>query len=99
MGVELTEKISIMSDTVGFIGSGIMATGMIKRLTEHSVKVSCWNRSVQNTTEAKSFGAEIFTELPEMMESVRKSGGKLFFMCVSDPKAVDDILNKYDFVK
>ena len=88
-----------MSDTVGFIGSGIMATGMIKRLTEHKIKVSCWNRSVENTTEAKKFGAEIFTKLPEMMESVRKSGGNLFFMCVSDPKAVDDILDKYEFVK
>jgi len=92
-----------MTSTVGYIGSGIMATGMIKRLTENNTKVCCWNRSENNTLEAKTFGAEIFTDMSQMMESVRKSNGEsslnLFFMCVSDPNAVSDILSKYGLLE
>lgn len=93
-----------MTSTVGYIGSGIMATGMIKRLTENNTKVCCWNRSERNTLEAKSFGAEIFTNLSEMMKSVRESNNgtsspNLFFMCVSDPNAVSDILSKYGLLE
>jgi len=80
-----------------------MATGMIKRLTENNTKVCCWNRSENNTLEAKSFGAEIFTDISKMMESVRESNGEsspnLFFMCVSDPNAVSDILSKYGLLE
>jgi 3-hydroxyisobutyrate dehydrogenase len=56
-----------MSDIVGFIGTGIMGSGMIRNLHAKGHVVGVWNRTMSKAQEiADSLGIEAFEALPDL---------------------------------
>jgi 3-hydroxyisobutyrate dehydrogenase len=71
----------------GFLGLGIMGSGIVKNLLNSGHKVTVWNRTAQKAQEFMKIGAkEALTPGDVINES------DITFSCVADPKAAKDMV-------
>lgn len=69
---------------IGFIGLGIMGSGMVKNLVRKGFTVSVWNRSPER---AQQFGLPIANSPRQLAEDA-----DVVICCVSDPNAVERVV-------
>lgn len=69
---------------LGFIGLGIMGSGMANNLVRAGHSLTVWNRSPERTTDVP--GAEVAVEAGVLAEAA-----DIVFLCVSDTPDVDEI--------
>jgi len=71
----------------GFLGLGIMGSGMVKNLLNSGHNVTVWNRTVEKVRDFVDAGAkEALTPSDVIAES------DITFSCVSDPQAAKDLV-------
>ena len=71
----------------GFLGLGIMGSGMVKNLLNSGHKVTVWNRTMEKAQEFVKIGAkEVLTPGDVIAES------DITFSCVSDPQAAKEMV-------
>merc|ERR1719219_3244515 len=71
----------------GFLGLGIMGSGIVKNLLNSGHTVTVWNRTVEKATEFGKIGAkQAITPGDVINES------DITFSCVADPKAAKDMV-------
>jgi len=75
---------------IGFIGLGIMGTGMVKNLVRKGWPVSVWNRS---PGRANGLGAQVMPSPRALAEA-----SDIVLTCVSDPRAVERVVFAEDGV-
>lgn len=69
---------------IGFIGLGIMGSGMVKNLIQKGWPVSVWNRS---PARAEQLGLQSMSSPRALAEA-----SDIVLTCVSDPKAVEQVV-------
>lgn len=69
---------------IGFVGLGIMGSGMVKNLVRKGWSVTVWNRSVDR---ARQFGLPIAATPRELA-----ANSDVVLCCVSDPQAVERVV-------
>ena len=69
---------------IGFIGLGIMGSGMVKNLVRKGWSVSVWNRSAER---AQQFGLPVAASRRELA-----AHSDVVVCCVSDPHAVERVV-------
>lgn len=80
-----------MKPTVGFLGTGIMGSGMVQNLLRSGYSVSIWNRSPEKTKECIAAGA-VLRESPRAVSE--KSD--ILMLCVTNEAVVQDVLFNSD---
>uniref|UniRef100_T1HKM5 Cytokine-like nuclear factor N-PAC n=1 Tax=Rhodnius prolixus TaxID=13249 RepID=T1HKM5_RHOPR len=71
----------------GFLGLGIMGSGMVKNLLNSGHRVIVWNRSPEKSREFAKVGAEMAVTPQDVC-----SAADITFSCVSGPKAAKDMV-------
>jgi 3-hydroxyisobutyrate dehydrogenase len=71
----------------GFLGLGIMGSGIVKNLLNSGHKVIVWNRSPEKSQEFVKAGAEMAITPSDVVGSA-----DITFSCVSDPQAAKDMV-------
>lgn len=75
-----------MVERVGFIGLGIMGTGMVQNLVQKGFPVTVWNRTPKRVRE---LGLEVpVAESPRRLAEV----SDVVVTCVADPNAVEEVV-------
>src|SRR5690349_24239021 len=69
---------------IGFVGLGIMGSGMVKNLVRKGWSVTVWNRSLER---AHQFGLPVAMTPRELA-----AGSDVVVSCVSDPDAVERVV-------
>jgi len=76
-----------MNETIGFIGLGIMGSGMVRNLLKAGFEVHVWNRTSSRMTPIISDGAH---EAPDATSVAARSD--ILILCVSDTQDVEEVL-------
>ncbi len=76
-----------MSDTLGFIGLGIMGRGMVRNLLQAGFPVRVWNRTAARMAELAGDGA-----VPARSPAELAAQSDLILTCVSDTPDVEAVL-------
>lgn len=64
----------------GFLGLGIMGSGIVKNLIDSGHKVAVWNRTFEKCDKFAEAGAEVMQTPCDVVDNV-----DITFSCVSDP--------------
>ncbi len=72
---------------VGFIGLGIIGSGIVKNLVKAGHDVTVWNRTSSKMEIAKSYGAKVASDPNDLME-----GFDYFAYCLADDAAVKEVI-------
>ena len=80
-----------MESKIGFVGLGIIGSGMARNLLINKFDLTVWNRTKSKTVEFGSKGAKIATSLKELTESC-----DVIMICVSDTPDVEEVLMEAD---
>lgn len=77
-----------MTETIGFVGLGIMGQGMVRNLATKGHNVRIWNRTASKAQElAKSLGIEHAASLHQLCES-----STILMLCVTNTIDVEQVL-------
>lgn len=76
-----------MSETVGFIGLGIMGSGMAANLIRAGFSVTVWNRTAERMTSLVELGATAAAGPAEVA-----AAGDIIITCVSDTADVEQVV-------
>ena len=77
-----------MTETIGFVGLGIMGQGMVRNLATKGHNVRIWNRTASKAQElAKSLGIEHAASLQQLCES-----STILMLCVTNTSDVEQVL-------
>jgi 3-hydroxyisobutyrate dehydrogenase-like beta-hydroxyacid dehydrogenase len=77
-----------MSENIGFVGLGIMGTGMVRNLAAKGHKVTVWNRTA---TKAKELASSLGIEHAPTLEKLGEASTVLM-LCVTNTNDVKDVL-------
>lgn len=81
------KRIEASKLSFGFLGLGIMGSGIVKNLLNSGHKVTVWNRTSQKATDFAKLGAkDVMTPADVIAEA------DITFSCVSDPQAVKELV-------
>lgn len=83
----LQKNIEPSSLNFGFLGLGIMGSGIVKNLLNSKHKVIVWNRSPEKSVEFKKAGAEVALTPSDVV-----SAADVTFCCVSDTHAAKEMV-------
>lgn len=72
---------------VGFIGLGIMGSGMVKNLVKAGHEVTVWNRSGGKYAEIEKFGAKTVSDPSQVL-----TNADFFMYCLADDAAVKEVI-------
>lgn len=72
---------------VGFIGLGIIGSGIVKNLIKAGHEVTVWNRTASKSDEIVALGGKSVADPSELME-----GFDYFAYCLADDKAINDVI-------
>jgi 3-hydroxyisobutyrate dehydrogenase-like beta-hydroxyacid dehydrogenase len=72
---------------VGFIGLGIIGSGIVKNLLKAGHEVTVWNRTTATVAELKALGAKSVADPAELMD-----GFDYFAYCLADDSAIADVI-------
>ena len=75
---------------IGFIGLGIMGSGMVANLVKAGHEVTVWNRSSNKYPEIQKAGARTANEPSEILEQKRRRNPQQLLLMQSDPR--EDLL-------
>lgn len=70
----------------GFLGLGIMGSGIVKNLLDSGHKVVIWNRTLEKCHKFEKAGAEIMPTPCDVIDNV-----DITFSCVSDPSVAKQV--------
>lgn len=70
----------------GFLGLGIMGSGIVKNLINSGHKVVVWNRTFNKCRKFEVAGAEVAPTPSDVIDKV-----DITFSCVSDPLAAKEV--------
>lgn len=73
----------------GFLGLGIMGSGIVKNLLDSGHKVVVWNRTLDKCRKFEEAGAEIMPTPCDVIDSV-----DITFSCVSDPSVAKQVFTQ-----
>ena len=79
---------AINTDTLGFIGIGLMGKPMTLRLLDAGFQVSVWNRSPEKLKPVTDAGAYAFSSVAELVKV-----SDIIILCLADTPAVESIVN------
>lgn len=82
-----SKKINPSNLRFGFLGLGIMGSGIVKNLIDSGHKVVVWNRTVEKCRKFGDAGAEIAQTPCDVIDRV-----DITFSCVSDPSAAKQMV-------
>lgn len=82
-----SKNITASKNKFGFIGLGIMGSGIVKNLLNSGHEVCVYNRTHEKTTKFKSVGAKVMLTPSDVIEFA-----DITFSCVSDPKALKETI-------
>lgn len=71
---------------IGFVGLGVMGTGMVANLLKQGYPVTVWNRTASRTARPASLGATVADSLADLVGSV-----DVVMYCLADDAAVSDV--------
>lgn len=71
----------------GFLGLGIMGSGIVKNLLDSGHKVCVWNRTLEKCNKFEEAGAEVMTTPCDVIDNV-----DITFSCVSDPSVAKQMV-------
>lgn len=72
---------------IGFIGLGIMGSGMVGNLVRAGHDVTVWNRSSEKYPEIEKIGAKTVSKPEQLLV-----GAEFFMYCLADDAAVDAVI-------
>ena len=72
---------------IGFIGLGIMGSGMVGNLVKAGHDVTVWNRSSEKYSEIEKIGAKTVSNPEQLL-----AGAEFFMYCLADDAAVDAVI-------
>ena len=75
------------TETLGFIGLGLMGLPMARRLLAAGHSVTVWNRSPGKAAAAAAAGADVTTDPAGVARAA-----SIVFLCVTDADAVEDVV-------
>lgn len=81
------KQITPSSLTFGFLGLGIMGSGIVKNLVNTGHKVVVWNRTSSKCRKFEDAGASVAPTPCDVIDCV-----DITFSCVSDPRAVKELI-------
>lgn len=70
----------------GFLGLGIMGSGIVKNLINSGHRVVVWNRTHNKCRKFEEAGAQVAPTPSDVIDST-----DITFSCVSDPSAAKDV--------
>lgn len=80
------QNIIASEKTFGFLGVGIMGSGIVKNLLNSGHKVVIWNRDPSKSRKLEEMGAQVAMTPCDVAEQV-----DIIFSCVSDPLASKEV--------
>lgn len=80
------QNIVASAKSFGFLGVGIMGSGIVKNLLNSGHKVIIWNRDPSKSRKLEEMGAEVAMTPCDVAEQV-----DIIFSCVSDPLASKEV--------
>lgn len=81
-----SKNITASSSKFGFIGLGIMGSGIVKNLINSGHDVCVYNRTHDKTKKFKKAGATVMLTPSDVIERA-----DITFSCVSDPEAIKNV--------
>lgn len=81
-----SKNIKASTSKFGFIGLGIMGSGIVKNLINSGHQVGVYNRTQEKTKKFEAAGAKVFLTPSDVIEYA-----DITFSCVSDPEATRDV--------
>lgn len=72
---------------IGFVGLGIMGSGMVANLVKAGHEVTVWNRSTSKYSEITKVGAKTVSDPKDLL-----SGADFFMYCLADDAAIKDVI-------
>lgn len=84
----LSKKITPSTSKFGFIGLGIMGSGIVKNLINSGHSVCVFNRTHEKTEKFKKAGAQVMLTPSDVIENA-----DITFSCVADPLALKSVSN------
>lgn len=72
---------------IGFVGLGIMGSGMVANLVKAGHEVTVWNRSSSKYSEITKVGAKTVTDPKELL-----TGTDFFMYCLADDAAIKEVI-------
>jgi 3-hydroxyisobutyrate dehydrogenase len=81
-----SKKITAAGGKFGFIGLGIMGSGIVKNLINSGHDVCVYNRTHDKTAKFEKAGAKVMLTPSDVVEHA-----DITFSCVSDPQALKDV--------
>lgn len=82
-----SKNITASKNKFGFIGLGIMGSGIVKNLLNSGHEVCVYNRTHDKTSKFKGVGAKVMLTPSDVVEFA-----DITFSCVSDPKALKETI-------
>jgi len=76
-----------MNERVGFVGLGIMGSGMARNLLDAEATLAVWNRTPSKADPLVEAGAAAVPNLPDLAREAA-----IIFLCVSDTPDVESVL-------
>lgn len=81
-----SKNIKASKQKFGFIGLGIMGSGIVKNLINSGHDVSVYNRTHDKTKKFEKAGAKVMLTPSDVIECA-----DITFSCVSDPEALNNV--------
>lgn len=81
-----SKNIQASAKRFGFLGLGIMGTGIVKNLIDSGHQVVLWNRTTDKCEKFKKVGAEIMDAPCDVIDN-----SDITFSCVSDPTVAKQV--------
>ena len=78
---------------IGFIGTGLMGTPMIKNLLKSKHQISIFNRTISKAKKLKKYGAYLSYKIEELAKDK-----EIIITMLTDDKAVNDIIRSKKFL-
>lgn len=72
---------------IGFVGLGIMGSGMVANLVKVGHEVTVWNRSPSKYSEITKVGAKTVSDPKELL-----TGADFFMYCLADDAAIKEVI-------
>jgi 3-hydroxyisobutyrate dehydrogenase len=82
-----SKKITASTNKFGFIGLGIMGSGIVKNLLNSGHEVFVYNRTQDKTVKFEEAGAKVELTPSDVVEKA-----DITFSCISDPQALKDTI-------
>jgi len=83
----LNKNIDPSAKKFGFIGLGLMGSGMVKNILNSGHKVLIWNRTTEKSQKFEEAGATVALTPSDVF-----GGSDITFSCVSDPQVAKDMV-------